>query len=192
MHIRIIIGKLYQLFLFVYSISVGNLLSFFTKCKLYFRLTFQVYWTQVLAYDCILIFCGFHATLQLTMVEHHDLLLNLGNRYLRWIELNNFKGFVEIGPSIPFIQCIKYTTTPKAHKRTWWCHQMETFSALLAICAGNSPVPDEYPTQRPVTRSFDVFFDPRLNKQLSKQSWCWWLETISRPLWRHRNEECRF
>ena len=40
----------------------------------------------------------------------------------------------------------------------WWRHQMETFSALLAICAGNSPVPGEFPTQRPVTRSFDVFF----------------------------------
>ena len=64
---------------------------------------------------------------------------------------------------------------------------METFSALLAICAGNSPVPSEFPTQRPVTRSFDVFFDLRLNKRLSKQSWGWWLETLSRLLWRHRN-----
>ena len=36
---------------------------------------------------------------------------------------------------------------------------METFSALLAICAGNSPGPGEFPAQRPVTRSFDVFFD---------------------------------
>ena len=36
---------------------------------------------------------------------------------------------------------------------------METFSALLAIGAGNSPVACESPTQRPVTRSFDVFFD---------------------------------
>ena len=41
---------------------------------------------------------------------------------------------------------------------------METFSALLAICAGNSPVPGEFPTQSPVTRSFDVFLDLRLNK----------------------------
>ena len=72
-------------------------------------------------------------------------------------------------------------------KIAWWRHQMETFSALLAICAGNSPVPGEFPTQRPVTRSFDVFFDLRLNKRLSKQSWDWWLETLSRPLWRHRN-----
>ena len=65
---------------------------------------------------------------------------------------------------------------------------METFSALLAICAGNSPVPGEFHTQRPVMRSFDVFFDPRLNNRLSKQSWGWWLETLSCPLWRHCND----
>ena len=64
---------------------------------------------------------------------------------------------------------------------------MQTFSALLAICAGNSPVPGEFPAQRPVTRNFDVFFDLRLNKRLSKQSLGWWFETPTRPLWRHRN-----
>ena len=64
---------------------------------------------------------------------------------------------------------------------------MEPFSALLAFCAGNSPVTGEFPSQRPVTRSFDVFFDVRLNKRLSKQSWCWWFETPSRSLCRHRN-----
>ena len=74
---------------------------------------------------------------------------------------------------------------------TWWRHQIETFSALLAICAGDSPVPGEFPTQRPVTRSFDVYFDLRPNKRLSKQSWGWWFETQSRPLWRHRNDEQR-
>ena len=70
---------------------------------------------------------------------------------------------------------------------TWWRHKMEIFSALLAICAGNSPVPGEFPTQRPVTQSFDVFFDLRLNKRLSKQPWGWWFETLSCPLWRHCN-----
>ena len=70
---------------------------------------------------------------------------------------------------------------------SWWRHQMETFSALLTICAGNSPVTGEFPTQRPVTRSFDVFFDPRLNKRLSKQWRGWWFETPSRSLWRHYN-----
>ena len=43
----------------------------------------------------------------------------------------------------------------------WWRHQMETFSALLAICSGNSPVTGEFPAQRPVTRSFRVFCDLR-------------------------------
>ena len=52
---------------------------------------------------------------------------------------------------------------------SWWRHQMETFSALLDFCAGNSPVSGEFPAQRPVTRSFDVFFALRPNKRLSKQ-----------------------
>ena len=69
---------------------------------------------------------------------------------------------------------------------SWWRHQMETFSALLAICAGNSPVTGEVLAQRPVTRSFDVFFDLRLNEWLSKQWEGWWFETPSRPLRRHR------
>ena len=64
---------------------------------------------------------------------------------------------------------------------------METFSALLAICAGNSPVTGEFSTQRPVTQSFDDFFDLCLNKRLSKQSWGWWSETPSYSLWRHCN-----
>ena len=68
---------------------------------------------------------------------------------------------------------------------TWWRHQMETFSALLAICAGNSPVIGEFTAQRPVTQNFDVFFDPWLNKRLSKQLRGWWFETPSRSLWRH-------
>ena len=74
--------------------------------------------------------------------------------------------------------------------RTWWRHQMETFSALLALCAGNSSVPSEFPTQWPVTRGFDVFFDLRPNKRLSKLSWGWWFETLSCSLWlwRHCNE----
>ena len=44
---------------------------------------------------------------------------------------------------------------------TWWRHQMKTFSASLAFCAGNSPVPGEFPSQRTVTQSFDVFCDLR-------------------------------
>ena len=53
-----------------------------------------------------------------------------------------------------------------------WRHEMETFSALLALCARNSPVTGGIPSQRPVTRSFEVFFDLRLNERLSKQCVC--------------------
>ena len=48
--------------------------------------------------------------------------------------------------------------------------------------------PGEFPAQRPVTRSFDVFFDLHPNKRLKKQWWGWWFETQSWPLWRHRND----
>ena len=47
--------------------------------------------------------------------------------------------------------------------------------------------PGEFPTQRPVTRSFDVFFQLCLNKRLSKQPWGWWFETPSWSLWRQCN-----
>ena len=70
-----------------------------------------------------------------------------------------------------------------------WRHQMETFSALLAICADFFTGPGEFPAHRPMTRSLDAFFDLSLNLWLSKQSRGWWFETQSRPLWRHCNEQ---
>ena len=64
---------------------------------------------------------------------------------------------------------------------SWCSHKMDTFSALLAICAGNSPVTGKFPMQRPVTRNFDVFFD----LCLSKQWWGWWFEMPLCPSWCH-------
>ena len=61
------------------------------------------------------------------------------------------------------------------------------FRVIGPLC-GNSPITGEFPAQRPVTRSFDVFFDLRLNKRMSKQSWGWWFETPSLSLWRHSND----
>ena len=54
---------------------------------------------------------------------------------------------------------------------------------ITGLCAGNSPVTGEFPTQRPVTRSFEVFFDMRMSKQLRR---CWY-ETLSCSVWRHCN-----
>ena len=60
------------------------------------------------------------------------------------------------------------------------------FRVTGPLC-GEFTGPGKFPAQRPVTRSFDVFFDLRPNKRLSKQPWGWWFETLSWSLWRHRN-----
>ena len=85
--------------------------------------------------------------------------------------------------------CWCFGTEPQSHQhpKPWWHHQMEAFSALLALCAGNSPVTGEFPAQKPVKQSFDAYFDVHLNKRLSKQLWGWLFETSSCPLWRHCN-----
>ena len=72
--------------------------------------------------------------------------------------------------------------------QTWWRHQMETFSALLAIYAGNSLFTGKFPSQRPFTRSFDFFLWSTV--ELTMVSW--WFETQSRPLWRHCNGNFSF
>ena len=79
-----------------------------------------------------------------------------------------------------------------------WDHSHVTWDIMMTSSNGNifrvtGPLcgeftgPGEFPTQRPVKRSFDVFFDLRLNKRLSKQPWGWWFETPSWSLWRQCN-----
>ena len=84
----------------------------------------------------------------------------------------------------PYVMASSYTKTGNILMTS----SNGSISALLALCAGNSPVTGEFPAQRPVTRSFDVFFDLRLNKRLRKQSRGWWSETPSRSVWRYCND----
>ena len=88
--------------------------------------------------------------------------------------------FLDIFMKTPHKQCLAMMTSSNG------------FSALLAICAGNSPVNGEFPAQRPMTWNFDVFFDLWVNKHLSKQLRRWWFETLSRLLWRHCNDYLDF
>ena len=67
-----------------------------------------------------------------------------------------------------------------------WFYMMTSSNGNIVRVTG----PGEFPAQRPVTRSFGVFFDLRPNKRLSKQSRGWWEERPSHPLWRHHNEKC--
>ena len=65
------------------------------------------------------------------------------------------------------------------------------FRVTGPLC-GEFTGPSEFPTQRPVTRSFNVYFDLRLNKRLSKQPWGWWFEAPLWSLWRQCNGCGRF
>ena len=92
-------------------------------------------------------------------------------KYIWFLQIN----FNHIKP-FPFrrMPVIDAREEASAIKLSWWRHQMETFSASLPICVGNSRVTGEFSSQMQKTRSFDVFFDLRLNKRLSKQTWGWW------------------
>ena len=65
----------------------------------------------------------------------------------------------------------------------------ENISCVTGPLCGEVTGPREFLTQRPVTRNFDVFFDLRLNKRLSKQPWGCWFETPSWSLWRQCNDD---
>ena len=73
--------------------------------------------------------------------------------------------------------------------KTWWRDQNGNIFRATGHLCGEFTGPGEFPPQRPVTRSVDVFFDQRMYKRLSKQPWGWWFETPSWSLWRHRNEQ---
>ena len=71
--------------------------------------------------------------------------------------------------------------------QSWWRHQKETFSALLALCEGNSPVTGEFPSQNTVMRILDAFLDMYLNTRLNKPTRGRWFVAPLRSLWRHCN-----
>ena len=71
-------------------------------------------------------------------------------------------------------------------RASWWCHQMEGFSALLAVCAGDSPVTGEFPSQGPVARSLDVFIDG--HSYIMYQGQTCWCSAFARSWWRHQME----
>ena len=96
------------------------------------------------------------------------------------ISFHMLQDFLPKGPSEKYLSVADMMTSSNGN----------IFRVTGPLC-GEFTGPGEFPAQRPVTRSFDVFFDLRLNKWLSKQSWGWWLKTLSRPLWRHRNEQSR-
>ena len=86
----------------------------------------------------------------------------------------------EVHPKISLLIFLIRNLNIMRFQKSWLRHQMETFSASLALCEVNPPVTGGFTSQRPVTRSYDVFFDLRLNRRFSKPSRCRWFEKPSR------------
>ena len=102
-------------------------------------------------------------------------------KYLLVIQLNRSERdsilFIPISSQI-FVEFSTITSVERLHiyarklGHPWWRHQMVTFTALLALCAGNSPVTGEFPAQRPVTRSCDVLFNG-VSTRVHVMARCW-------------------
>ena len=75
----------------------------------------------------------------------------------------------------------------ETRQSAWWRLQLEIFSALLLLSCGEFTVHWWIPLTKASDAEFEVFFDLRLNKRLSKQSRCRWFEMAVRSLWRHTN-----
>ena len=109
----------------------------------------------------------------------------------RWLVFLHYKGPVtrKMFPLDDVIMNNDHLATSpvKKHQHMMTSSNGNIFRVTGPLC-GEFTGPGEFPTQGPMTRSFDVFFDLRLNKRLSKQPWCWWFETPSWSLWRHCND----
>ena len=144
----------------------------------------EIYWNQVLSRKWICSWSNAHRPeTNLTYCQRDPLWLNINEIK---IESLSFKK-----------KHLKMSSENDHHSMWWlfiisalWCrHEMETFFTLLAYLWAEPPSPATggFHSQRPVTQSFDIFFDQRLNKRLSKQSVFRWFEMALRSLWRHCN-----
>ena len=107
------------------------------------------------------------------------------NNYAFWCSQMAMVALYIRGTPLRYISSLRHIRAILVGRLIMMTSSNGNISALLAICAGNSPLSGEFPAQRPVTRGSDVYFDLHLNKWLSKQWWGWWFETLSHPLWRH-------
>ena len=116
--------------------------------------------------DILLIFP--HITLNIHMVDLYGSISLLSAKWLYIRPIGHLNkncirlSFCRCCCSQLLVECI--------HNDSWCRHQLVTFSALLAFCEGKPPLTGGFPSQRPVARSFGIFFDLRLKKRFSNQS----------------------
>ena len=98
----------------------------------------------------------------------------------------------EISRCLSFLRLLWQWQSQTVHVYVVYMMTSSNWKNFRVLVGGwDSPVTGEFPSQRPVTRGVDAFFDLRLNKRLSKPSGRWWFETPSRSLWRHCDEIMR-
>ena len=88
----------------------------------------------------------------------------------------------------PFVVSLRNVSFTQAMNNNIMKSSNGTIFRVTGPLCGEFTGSGEFPAQRPVTRSFDVFFDLRLSKLLSKQPWGWWFETPPWSLWRQCNQ----
>ena len=123
-----------------------------------------------------------------TMMHMHT----VSEFYLLWSSCGIFYSYPSLFAHViltDISKCTMSTTLSAKYNQIWWLHQMETFSALLAHCEGNPCDTTGFPSQKPVTRSLDIFLDVRLKKKTVGQTVelavIWGAVT---SMWRHCNE----
>ena len=102
-------------------------------------------------------------------------------------KLQRFQWTPGLSPWRPFCLCDNPVVSPHRDIIAWWRHQMKTFSGYWPFVWGIHRSPMKSPHKG--LWSFDIFFDLRLNKRLSKQWWSWWFDVLSCSLWRHCNDQ---
>ena len=107
-----------------------------------------------------------------------------GVRVMLWLHYK----FLMVVCVLPYSSGLLHCHGIQSYDSTMMTSSNENFFRVTALCEGNPPVTGGFPSQRPVTRNFDIFFDLHLNKQCSKQSRHLWIETHVRSLWRHCND----
>ena len=117
--------------------------------------------------------------------ENDRIPIEMSLRFVFRMHVDNKPTLVEI--MLSRRQAVTWFNDDSVHWRTWMTSSNGNIFRVTGHFCGEFTGPGEFPTQRPVTRSFDVFFALRLNKRLSKQTWGWWFETPSWALWRQCN-----
>ena len=118
------------------------------------------------------VFIGLNGNIFSNITEWHG---NMWSAIVRILCIHCRKQVIKLLKLLCYsIKCAAWPTNVRCLQGTgslmpWWSHQMQSIFRVAGPLCGESPVTSEFPSQKPVTRNFDVFFDLRLNKRLNSK-----------------------